>query len=159
MNGSVGPRYFETMETRILEGREFNEHDTSKSELVAVVNETFVKQMLPFVKTNSEAINRRFSSDGSPPFVRIVGVAAAGKYWNIAEEPRSFFWMPTTQDYNSSAILVVRTNGAPEAMFGSVRKEVQALDPTLPLFDVMTLTEHMRFSLFPARVAATVLGV
>jgi len=40
-----------------------------------------------------------------------------------------------------------------------VRHEVQILDPTLPLFDVKTLNEHMRLSLFPAKIAATVLGV
>jgi len=53
----------------------------------------------------------------------------------------------------------VRTSGAPEPMFASVRHEVQILDPTLPLFDVKTLNEHMRLSLFPAKIAATVLGV
>jgi ABC-type antimicrobial peptide transport system permease subunit len=40
-----------------------------------------------------------------------------------------------------------------------VRSEVRALDPTLPLFDVKTMNEHMRLSLFPARVAASVLGL
>jgi ABC-type antimicrobial peptide transport system permease subunit len=44
-------------------------------------------------------------------------------------------------------------------MIAGVRKEVQALDPMLPVFDVTTLTDHMRLSLFPARVAAAVLGV
>jgi ABC-type antimicrobial peptide transport system permease subunit len=35
---------------------------------------------------------------------------------------------------------------------------VRALDLNLPLYDVKTLTEHMRLALFPGRVAATVLG-
>jgi len=63
------------------------------------------------------------------------------------------------QDYSSNGILTVRTNGNPEAFVAAVRKEVQTLDPNLPLFDVKTLTEHMRLALFPARIAATVLGV
>ena len=53
----------------------------------------------------------------------------------------------------------MRTGGAPESMIGTVRREVQALDPNLPVFDVKTFSEHMRLSLFPAKVAATVLGV
>ena len=89
----------------------------------------------------------------------IVGVARDGKYFNIQEEPRAFIWAPLTQDYNASGSLVVRTNGSPEAMFPAVRKEVNALDPNLPLFDVQTLQEHLRLALFPARIAATVLGV
>jgi putative ABC transport system permease protein len=55
--------------------------------------------------------------------------------------------------------LTVRTEGRPESLLGAVRKEVQTLDSNLPLFDVKTLTEHMKFALFPAKVAATVLGV
>ncbi len=82
-----------------------------------------------------------------------------GKYFNIAEDPRPFIWTPMAQDYSTNGILTVRTEGTPEPLLAAVRKEVQALDPNLPLFDVKTLSEHMRFALFPARVAATVLGV
>jgi putative ABC transport system permease protein len=35
---------------------------------------------------------------------------------------------------------------------------MQSLDPNLPLYDVKTLEEHMRLPLFPARIAAIVLG-
>jgi hypothetical protein len=66
---------------------------------------------------------------------------------------------PLTQDYISSGAIMVRTTGDPQSMFAAVRGEVQALDPNLPLFDVTTLTEHMRLALFPAKVAAMVLGV
>ncbi len=64
-----------------------------------------------------------------------------------------------SQDYNSSGILIVRTDGPAESMIGNIRQAVQSMDPNLPLFDVKTLAEHMRLSLFPARIAATVLGV
>jgi len=125
-----------------------------------VVNETFVRRLLPHVSSSAEAIGKRFSySSASGPFMRIVGVVRDGKYFNITEEPRSFFWAPMTQDYNSTGILTVRTEGNPEALIGAVRKEVQALDPNLPLFDVKTLTEHMRLALFAPKIAAMVLGV
>ena len=90
---------------------------------------------------------------------RIVGVANDGKYFNIAEDPRMFVWTPTSQDYSSNGIVIVRTKSNPESMVGAVRGQVQSLDPNLPLFDVNTLSAHMRLALFPARVAATVLGV
>jgi putative ABC transport system permease protein len=48
--------------------------------------------------------------------------------------------------------------GAPQAELNALRREVQALDPTLPLYNVETLTEHMSVPLFPARMAAAVLG-
>jgi ABC-type antimicrobial peptide transport system permease subunit len=35
---------------------------------------------------------------------------------------------------------------------------VAALDPALPIFDVETLTDHLGLALFPARLAAAILG-
>ena len=160
MNAVAGTRYFETMATPIVQGREFTEQDTSTSEPVAVVNETFVRRLMPAAKTAADAVGKRVSfGDASGPFMRIVGVARDGKYFNIAEDPRSFIWIPLAQEYWSSGSLLVRTTGNPDSVFAAVRSEAQALDPNLPLFDVKTLTEHMRLALFPARVAAMVLGV
>jgi macrolide transport system ATP-binding/permease protein len=160
MTASAGPAYFKTMGTPILHGREFTVQDQEKSEQVAVVNETFVRRLLPELQNPAEAVDKRFSfQSAGGPWVRIVGVAQAGKYFNIAEDPRSFVWVPMSQNYNSSGIIVVRAKGNPEALFGAVRGQVLSLDPNLPLFDIKTFTEHMRFALFPAKVAATVLGV
>jgi putative ABC transport system permease protein len=160
LSASVTPHYFEAMGTPILQGREFSEQEAVKSEAVAVVNETFVRRLLPFVKSNTDAVNRRFSFRGSDgPFIRIIGVVGDGKYFSISEEPRPFVWRPMIQSYSTSGTLVVRSTGAPGALFAGIRREIQALDPNLPVYDVKTFTEHMRLSLFPARIAATVLGV
>ncbi|HSK64791.1 MAG TPA: ABC transporter permease [Pyrinomonadaceae bacterium] len=160
MNASVGPRYFETLRTPVLHGREFTAQDQDGAELVAVVNETFAQRLITGVNSSSEAIGKRISfGTAGGPFMRIVGVAREGKYFNIAEDPRPFIWTPMAQDYSSNGILIVRTEGTPEPLLAAVRKEVRALDANLPLFDVKTLSEHMRFALFPARIAATVLGV
>lgn len=160
MNASAGPGYFKTMATTIVHGREFTDHDHEKTEKVAIVNETFVRRLMPELQNSAEAVGKRFSfGSATGPFRRIVGVAKDGKYFNIAEDPRAFVWTPTSQDYSSTGILLVRTKGAPESMLAPVRGQIQALDPNLPVFDVNTLNTHMRLALFPAKVAATVLGV
>jgi predicted permease len=160
MVASVGPRYFETMETPILAGREFTPEDKKDGTKTAIVNETFVRRLFPGLSSPGTAIGKRISFDsGTGPFVEVVGVARDGKYFNIAEEPRPFVWTPTTQNFWLNQTLVVRTAGDPGSVIGPVRSEVRALDPTLPLFDVKTMNEHMRLSLFPARVAASVLGL
>jgi macrolide transport system ATP-binding/permease protein len=159
MVGQVGPRYFETLATPLLEGREFTTGDTDKSEKVVVVNETFVRRLMPFVKTNRDAIGRRISFNSAQgPFLQIVGIAHAGRYFNIAEDPRSFIWTPIFQSYSNSGILVVRTHGDPESMIAPIRNELRTLDPNLPIFEVKTLTDHLRLAFFPSRVAASVLG-
>ncbi|HEY0367924.1 MAG TPA: FtsX-like permease family protein, partial [Pyrinomonadaceae bacterium] len=136
------------------------ETDQPKTERVAVVNEYFLRRLMPELQTPAEAVGKRFSfRSASGPWIRIVGVAKAGKYFNITEEPRPFVWTALSQDYSSSGTLVVRTKGNPEGLFGAVRSQVQSLDPNLPLYDVKTFTDHMKLALFPAKIAATVLGV
>jgi predicted permease len=159
MVASVSPRYFETMGTPILYGREFTDQDKADVEATAVVNETFVRRLLPGLKSPVDAVGKRFSfNNNTGPFVRIVGIARDGKYFNIAEDPRMFVWRPLAQSYSSNISLMVRTEGDPEAAIAQVRGEARALDANLPLFDMKTLSEHMKLSLFPARVAATVLA-
>ena len=55
----VSPRYFETLGTRVLLGRAFDEHDTPMASRVAVVNEAFVHRYLP----DGNPIGRRFGID------------------------------------------------------------------------------------------------
>ena len=43
----VGPRYFETLGAGIVEGREFDDHDTMDSPRVAMVNETLARHFWP----------------------------------------------------------------------------------------------------------------
>src|SRR5262249_18284828 len=148
MVASAGPRYFETMGTPLLEGREFTGEDKPDTEPVAVINEAFFHRMFGGLHSHAEVIGKRISFKSvSGPFMRIVGVAKDGKYFNIAEEPRPFIWTALAQDYSSSISLVVRTNREPETLIAAVRGEARALDPNLPLFDVKTMNEHMRLSL------------
>jgi predicted permease len=158
MTGSVTPKYFKTMGTPIIEGREFTEHDKKESQQVVVVNETFVRRIIPEAKSSAEALNRRVSFNGTKgPYSLIIGVAKDGKYFNISEEPRSFIWTAMSQDYANGGALIIRTEGPPEATIAAARDAIRSLDQNLPIFDVKTLEEHMRFALFPARVAAVVL--
>ena len=54
--------------------------------------------------------------------------------------------------------LLVRANGDPKSLTAAVRHEVQTLDPNLPPFNVVTLSENIDISLFPARFGALLLG-
>ena len=160
MVGSVGANYFQTLSTPIVEGREFTPHDTEKTDKVAVVNQTFIRRFMPFLQNNRDAIGRRISfKSAQGPFLQIIGIAQDGKYFNIAEDARAFVWTALLQDYSNSATLVVRTDRDPSSMIAAVRNEVQAIDPNLPIFEVKTFEEHMRFALFPSRIAASVLGI
>jgi predicted permease len=152
---TVGPDFFKTLEIPLVAGRDFDERDGAKDARAAIVNETFARKFWP----GQEALGRRFSLSGpGDAYLTVVGVAADGKYETLAEEPQPAFYRPLPRDHAGFLILVARVEGDPQAAIAAIRREAQQLDPTLPLFGVKTLNEQMQVPLFPARVAAIVLG-
>lgn len=150
----ISPDYFRTMEIP-LRGRDFTERDNKDESRVAIVNETFARRFFP----GREAIGRRFNFSGpDKPYWEIIGVAGDGKYNSLGEDPKAAFYRPMLRDYSTNATLVARTVGNSQSALTALRNELQRMDPTLPLYDVQTLSEHMNVPLFPFRMAATVLG-
>ncbi len=150
----VGLNYFQTMGIG-LRGRDFTARDKEKESRVAIVNETFARNFFH----GQEAIGKRFNFDGpSEPFWEIIGIAADGKYNSLGEKPQPLVYRPLLRNYDSTVTLVARTTVNPQTVIAAMRNEIKTLDPNLPLYDVKTLIEHMSIPLFPARMAALVLG-
>jgi putative ABC transport system permease protein len=63
------------------------------------------------------------------------------------------------QDYRANMALHVRTTGEPGALLATVRREVQALDASLPVYNIKTLEEQKSGSLYTSRMAAMLLTV
>jgi len=153
----VGARYFETLGTPLLAGREFAESDTADSQRAVIVNEAFVQRFFPRLQTPAEALGKRYRHNGST-WYQIIGVAQTGKYWTIGEAPSPFVWFALSQRPSGYVSLMVQTTGEPARLLNTVRGEIKRLDANLPVTDVRTLTEHLGASLVPARAAAAVLG-
>jgi predicted permease len=151
---SVSPDYFRTMEIP-LRGRDFTPQEDKPEMRVAIVNQTFARKFFP----GQEAIGKRFNFSGpDKPFWEIIGVCGDGKYNSLGEEPKPAVFRPQLRDYGTAVALVARTKGDPRTALGAMQREMRNLDPTLPLYEVKTLTEHMKIPLFPARMAAGALG-
>ncbi len=94
----------------------------------------------------------------------MIGVARNAKYRSLSEELRPFLYFSVLQREGASIPagdlkLLVRSAGEPAGMIAAIRKEAQALDANLPLFDVQPLSEGMRFALIPMQLAGTLLSV
>jgi predicted permease len=157
MNASVGLKYFETIGTPLVAGRELNEQDQEGKTRSVVVNETFARKFFPGADPIQNALGKQFRTSPQREPWQIVGVAKDGKYFTIGEAPQSFIWFPIGNQLAFN-YMVVRTSTKPESVIGAVRGEFRNLDPNLPLTDVKTLTEHMTLSLFPPRAFAALLS-
>jgi putative ABC transport system permease protein len=149
---SVSPGFFGAMGIS-LRGRDFLPNENTKETRVAVVNETFARR---FFK-DQDPIGKRYNHTGpSDPLWEIIGVVPDGKYNTLGEEPKAVVYRPLRY-FDSQLTFVARTKGGPRTVLAALRRVVQELDPTLPVYDAKTLTEHMNIPLFPAKMAAGVL--
>ncbi len=150
---TVGPQYFQTMRISFVYGRDFDERDQEGAAGVVIINETMARRYWP----GGDALGRRLKLNKD--WLEIVGIAKDVKNRSLSEGHQPFLYLPLLQDYRSNMILVARTGVEPEKMFPSVRAEVAALDPGIPMFDAKTLEEHIGISLFLQRMAATLLSI
>jgi predicted permease len=150
---TVGPQYFQTMRIPFVHGRDFDERDREGAHGVVIINETMARRYWP----GGDALGRRLKL--TKDWLEVVGIAKDVKNRSLSETPQPFLYLPLLQDYRSNMILVARTAIEPEQMSQSVRAEVAALDPGIPIFDVKTLEEHVGISLFLQRMAATLLSI
>ena len=138
-----------------LRGRDFTDQEEKPEHRVAIVNETFAKKFFP----GQDPIGKRFNFSGADkPFWEIIGVCGDGKYNSLGEEPKAALFRPQLRDYSTAVSMVARTKGDPKTVLAAMQREMRNLDPTLPLYGMKTLKDHMKIPLFPAKIAAGALG-
>jgi macrolide transport system ATP-binding/permease protein len=150
---SISLDYFRTMETRLLQGRDFTAQDDAPSPPVAIVNEAFARRFWP----GENPIGKRFNFT-TGKWIEIVGIAQDGKYSSLAETSQPFVYLPLAQNYASAVTLIARGTGDPNLLLAAIRKEIHGMDENLTPYDARTMLEHMELPLAPARAAATALG-
>lgn len=129
----VGPDYFHMLRVPVLQGREITDADTETSEPVAVVNETFVKRLLP----NMNPLGHHLGGGKRP--ITIIGVVKDSKYTSVDESPRPMAYYAYAQSRGIGHMEVeVRVTGKPTAFLPSIQRVVQALNPELPLENPMS---------------------
>ncbi|HEX6739600.1 MAG TPA: ABC transporter permease [Vicinamibacteria bacterium] len=154
----VGPRYFHTLGVALRAGRDFDARDVENAPGVAVVNEAFWRLHYPDRERGAVPGQRLSLGNADGPWREIVGVVADAKQRSLTEDPLPTVYVPLAQNHESGVILYVRTSLEPAALLPTLRREVQALEPNLPLPDLRTLRETVAGSTYAARMGATLLG-
>ncbi|HEX2487752.1 MAG TPA: ABC transporter permease, partial [Blastocatellia bacterium] len=152
----VGPKYFETMNTPVVQGRAFTESDNENAPRVVIVNETMARRYWP----NQNPIGKRMRlGDEQSQWLEVAGVARDGKYITLDEPPVDYFFLPFWQNYDGRMTLIAHTTGDPESIIAGIRQEVKALDEQLPVYGVRDVTVFLDTALSVAKAtAATVSG-
>lgn len=149
---------FATLEVPILEGRPLLEEDGDSGEPVAVVNRAFVRTYWPYEGSAvGRTVTRGRTADGE--VLRVVGVVGDVRNTpDAAAEPTIYIHVEHEPPHAQGMSLVVRTDGDPALLAGSLRDLVRRTDPSLPIQPVTTLPSLVRSSVVEPRFY-TVLAV
>ena len=151
----VGPRYFSTLGVPLINGRDFASTDAESAPLVIILNVTAATMHFP----GGNPIGTRISVDGpTGPWREIVGIVRDTKYGTLAEGAVPVAYMPLAQNHETGMMLYVRSSVAPSSIIGALRREIQALEPNLPVPAIQTMSETVGVSLYAARMGAWLLS-
>ena len=152
MTNVVSAGFFRTMQIPFVEGRDFDDRDQVKSQQVVIINQKMAEMLWP----GESAVGKRIfiGTDSREPN-EVVGVVKTGRYRNLAEDPKPYFYYPMTQRRPARMMLVMRTNVDARGLVGAIRKEVQNVDRSVPVSAVRTMDEHMTYALWAPNMAAS----
>jgi predicted permease len=153
----VTPGYFETMGIPRFAGRDFG-GETASGAKTAVVNRAFVERVFGGQNPIGQQVT------GAGVTYQIVGVVANVKTTTLGEDLKPVLYRSVAQNVGIDPnllgyVLVVHTAGPPEAMREAVRRQVQALDRNMAVFNEETMEEHVHSAFFLPRLAAMLFGV
>ncbi len=152
----VGPRFFETMQTPIVAGRDITERDDATAPAVALVNQAFARRYFK----NGQPLGQYLSAivAGDRRDLEIVGVAKDTSAAGLRREaPATVYVSYRQMPGRFSTTIEARVSGSLSATAEAIR---QALQPSLPdtPIDVRPMSAQVDATLVRERVMATLSG-
>ena len=159
---SVTPDYFSLLGTPLVAGRSLNDGDNETGERVALIDETAAQRYWP----TEDPVGKSFHFANVPSSfqpqarksLKIVGVVGKMKTGSLDEPFTPHIYLPVFQSGVKILTIFVRTSSSAEVLAEPLRREVQAVDPTLPVFGVRTLDSVVIDSLAARRFAMLLLA-
>ncbi len=151
----IGPGYFGVLGIPLVAGRDFTFADDSASTHVMIVNEAFVHRYL----RGRAALGVRVHGWGR--WFTIVGVAKDTKTYRLTDPPTPYFYVPVRQVYRPEYgyTFLVRTVAPVDQSVLAITRDVQSIDPSVPVFNSMPLSDYIQGPLEGEQAALQLLAL
>jgi predicted permease len=161
----TGPDYLRTMGMQLLQGRFLNEHDTTKSPCVAVIDSNFARKFFPDGKSIGHTITAGFAAFGPCAIVGVVnhvkyaGLNNAGvandyqAYYSLYQDPDQ--WVPLNYP---DASIIIRTPLNPASLIPEIKTAIFKISSDQPIYNVQTMQQIMSDSIADRRFPMILLG-
>jgi putative ABC transport system permease protein len=146
--------YFDTVRLPMLRGRNFTSADREGSAWVAIVSESMAKKYWP----GEDPIGRRLKIPNGP-WITVVGICGdiIQDWFDRRNVPTMY--RPIAQAPSDYFAVVVRTAGDATAAADPVRKALLTVDPTQPVFELMTMRLQIHERTIGLQYLASVMAV
>jgi putative ABC transport system permease protein len=159
---TVTPEYFGVLKIPVIRGRVFTEADDSKGLPVAIINETLARRYWHGEDPIGQQIRlvpAQGLSSAAEPWATIVGVTGDVKSDGFDQASAPYLYFPAYQQPSYSLVVYLRTTVDPGTLGDLIRREVQGVDPSVPVFAVHTMDDVISKYLADRRFALELLGV
>ena len=146
--------YFKTLGIPLLSGRVFEPSDEAAGVRSVVVSRELVRVFFP----DGDALGKRVRGGGGDWWT-IVGVVGDVRQSGLTQPSRPELYYPYTAGRPDGMTLVVRAAGDPSELTAAVRREVQAVDPNQPVYNVGTMEDVIKRSISTLRLNMTLLAI
>ncbi|MFY9804291.1 MAG: ABC transporter permease [Candidatus Acidiferrales bacterium] len=151
--------YFKTLETPLLEGRDFGDGDTATSPKVAIVNQAFVKKFLGGKDALGKTFRLQQPQGEEIPVFQVVGVVKNAVYRDMHEEfqPTAYFPLAQQKEPYPDVAVVVRSSEQLPALINSVKEVVADVNPEIDI-DFRVFKTQVHDTLLQDELMATLSG-
>src|SRR5688572_30773259 len=155
---SVSPDYFSVLKTPLLRGRLFTDSDDRTAPNIVLIDDALARRYF----ADRDPIGRRIKRGPrgpNPQWSTIVGVVGNIKTdgFDKADQPHMYF--PILQYPGYAMAVYLRTDQEPTSLTQSLREQVRAVDPNLPIFGERTMEAVVSDSLAQRKFAMRVVGL
>jgi predicted permease len=141
---AVGPGYFRTMDTHILEGREFEKNERLPN--VCILNRSAANYLFPHQQVLDRYVrgeDLKDFKDSSPVSCRVIGIAEDAKFASLREPPPRTIYFPLSTKTQASGLVFLINSGTKAQAVAGYRKALSEIAPSVPIVIFATLRDQM----------------
>ena len=157
----VSPEYFDAVGTRLLAGRSFGYSDGGPDSSPAIIiDETLAELAWP----GEEAVGKQLQiqpngDDDDNPYAEVIAVVEHVRMHDLTRDVRAQFYFPMTQFAPFEASIAVRSSVDPASISNMIIDQIEALDPDLPVNDVLPMEAYVRDGMAQSRFSLFIMGL
>ncbi len=161
---AVFPGYFDALGITMVSGRPLDRSDNvPEAAWVAVIDQKLALRAFP----GEDPLGKELMMDhfNEETFslerlsVRVVGVVSNVRSTSLAADGRETIYVPYRFNPFLPLVYTVRTTADPTTLLTSVREEVYAMDPDIPVATLATLESYVSNAMAPTRFLLALIGV